>query len=580
MSSRPLPWILAGLVAGATVFQLASAPGTSTAAEPTRSPVAVPTAARDGEERMVTPKELESRRPAARDRAAGAPQHLGLGESDLTTYTFELSVVDGDDQPLSGAAVYLAPWPGPLSHAGVTDVRGRLRVQWTARRTSMRVAFAAAHPREGASNLRVVELTARPFAAMVELRPPSNHGVRELEPLDTPNPWSSADAHRARLDERGLLRFSAEAPGLPGAALELPRGWSFPAACAATSALPDVVPQAHAFGVAREPNGRPARGVRVRASEAMLDFELSTRSQDDGAFVLGPLPRDGAHVSVGGGDAGRYETELGFGVEPFQHLNPSLQRGREVVGRCIDAVGRPLQGWRVELSDPGSRPPWADMAWTVADGSFRVPNVPSALLRIDLLPPGSRPSLPFAIARAVQAEDEILLDSSGGFADRCAITLDVLDAEGACVDRAEALLAPIDGDRAIRLEFDAVRRSFRARDLPAGRYALHVHAPNHRSIEREVGLVREGEVDLGTLRFEANESVVIELSGGLGATEVRLERADADPPLYLGSFQARGRWRMRLPAGDYVLYSREANSERATPFTVVAGRPNAVRIER
>lgn len=578
MSSRALPWILAGLVAGMMVLPFASAPGTSSAAELPSAPAAGPAAAREGAERMLTPQELEPRRPAARDRSGGAPKGLGSVEPDLTTYAVELTVVDGDDQPLSSALVYLGPWPGPLSFAGRTDLRGRLSVQWTARRPSLRVAFAAAHGIEGASSTRIVELTARPHCAAIALRRP---GAREEVVHPESFGWAYSEARRARIDERGLLHFSCETSGLPGAALELPAGWSFPGAASVPAPeVPDAVPLAHVFGVVREPDGRPVPGARVRASEAALDFELSTRASEDGTFELGPLPRDGAHVSIGGGDAGRYETELGFGVEPFQWLHPSLQRGRELVGRCVDAVGRPLQDWRVELSDPGSRTPWADVAWTAGDGSFRVANVPPALLRIDLLPPGGRPSLPFASARAVLAEDEILLESSGGFADRCAITFDVQDAEGASAERVEALLAPIDGDRAIRFEFDFVRRSFRARDLPAGRYVLHVHAPAHRSIEREVVLVREGELDLGTLRFEPNESVVVELPGGLGATECRLERADTDPPLFLGAFLARGRWRMRLSAGEYVLYLREGAGERAVPFTVVAGRPNGLRVER
>ncbi|MBK7878390.1 MAG: carboxypeptidase regulatory-like domain-containing protein [Planctomycetes bacterium] len=577
MSSKVLPWFAVGLAAAVTLLELASSPASSSAAASVAHPGAPAPEREPEQEALSSAGETSARRSAARTAPASAARSSpSTRDATGTLYTFELWVLDADDQPLPGAEVRLAPWPHPIARVGTTDARGRLRVQWRAARESMRVAFAASHPELGASSLRLAELTTRPFAAAIELR-----GGARPSASTPPGPEL-----RARLDEDGLLRFPSDVAALPGEPIELPTGWSFPGATrAVSSTVPADVPQVHVGGVVREPDGDPVAGARVRASSPELEFELSTRSHADGAFTLGPLPRDGAHVSVGGGELGRYETELGAGVEPFQLLRPSLQRGRELHGRWRDALGRPLAGWRVELFDTGAKSPWADTAITDAEGRFTVPNVPATMLGLDLVAPDAVGGLPFDGVRGFWPEARDEFDAPWTPSERSTLVFRVVDAFGSLVDDADVRLEPVSGDRAQWVEFDPALDAHRAEGLPPGSYRLWVNAAGrHAALHpTEFELAPGDELDLGVVALEGLTPVVVELPARYGAAECRLETADTDPPLVLGAFRARGRFRVDLQAGAYTLHvltSEADRAERVERFEVLPGRTRVVRLPR
>lgn len=529
--------------------------------------------------------------PAVRTSAARA-------DDETTLYTFDLTVLDEGDLPLAGAAVYLAPADEQLNAIGWTDARGHLRVQWRSPRASLRIAYGAEHPAHGASNVKLAELTATPYAAAIELRataeprvPASDELVDgfaprtnailpalEHEPL---SPWRVARTVQARFDAEGLLHFAAPLDNVPGEKLAAPAGWTLPPPPLALSHTPAAGDDVTWVRGTVTDSGSAAQPLaRVRATVAESGFSVSTRTRTDGSFGLGPLPARGARVAFGGGDLGRAAVELGRSEEHVQVLRPALQRGRELVARLSDREGRALAGWKAELASTGLGSAWADVAWTDDEGKLRVPNVPAHMLRLDVFAPVAEDALPAASVYALWAgpESELALDTRAD--ERAALALRVIDAAGRSVDDAEVRLTAADGDRAALLAFDPVRQAFRANALPAGKYRLALQrAGEHAFVwPGTLALDDGGELDLGALAFERRGRLVVEPSHGAVIT-YDLARASEAGEVWVASFRARGRWLLELPAGRYVLNAVADAVRKTSTFEIAAGRMRALALD-
>lgn len=598
--SRAFVWTAAA-AASVALVRLTLAPSATeaaVAAEPRAAPMA------------ASPREVTSDTPHPEARPARAPslappEHVpavrtrAARDADATTlYTFDLAVFDGDDQPLPGATVFLAPADGLCNAIGWTDARGHLRVQWRSPRASLRIAYGCEHPAHGASNVKLAELTATPFNAAIQLRGSADTRVAALDELapgfvprasvvlpavepERVSPWRDLRASEARFDAEGLLQFTEPLDTVPGERLTAPAGWTLPPAPPEPQHAPapgDDVTLVR--GIVTDSGSAAQPFARVRATTLDSAFSASTRTRADGSFGLGPLPARGTRVSFGGGDLGRAFVELGRSDERVQVLRPALQRGRELAVQLVDREGRALAGWKVELASPGAPIAWADSAWTDADGRLRVPNVPASMLRLDAFAPGAEDTLPAASVRALWAgaERELTLDTR--VAERAALALRVVDATGRPVDDAEVRLTPENGDRATLVAFDPAHGDRRATALPAGKYRLSIRRAGERAFEwpGTLALDDASELELGPVAFERKGRLALEPSSAELVT-YDLARSEPAGDVWLASFRARGRWLLELPAGRYALVATSGTLRRATVFEIAAGRVRAVALD-
>lgn len=615
--SRAFVWTAAATAATVALVRSTFAPSASelaAAAEPhaqALTPAAheTPSSATPAKPSAAPELALPDRTPARRASAA-------RDVDDATLYTFDLAVLDADDQPLPGAAVYLAPANGMFVAAGWTDTRGHLRVQWRSPHGSLRIAYGCEHPAYGASNVKLAELTATPFSASIQLRetaeprvaagdelatgfaPRTNVVLPEREPEHL-SPWRRVRTSQARFDAEGLLHFTEPLDDVPGEKLAAPAGWTLP--------LPPPEPQ-HAplpgedvtrvRGLVMDSNSAAQPLARVRATTLDSGFSASTRTRADGSFGLGPLPARGTRVAFGGGDLGRAYVELGRSDERVQVLKPALQRGRELAVQLFDRDGRALAGWKIELASAGGNTAWSDVAWTDGEGFLRVPNVPAHMLRLDAFAPGAEDTLPAASVRALWANSarELALDTR--VAERAELALRVVDSAGRPVDDAEVRLTPEDGDRAVLVAFDPVQQRHHASALPPGKYRLALRRAGERAFEWPGALALEdgSAVDLGPLAFERRGRLAVEPSNGgelpnggalsnsgalLNGAVITydLARHESVGEVWLASFRTRSRWLLELPAGRYVLVATSGAVRRTATFEITAGRVRAVAID-
>ncbi len=474
-------------------------------------------------------------------------------------------------------------------------------MQFAAALDTQRASSSPASTRYGCSPLRVIELTPRPFHLAIELRPapdaprfaaeeagaifdarspaplPSD---RQENALATPG-LAHAGVDTARIDERGRLRFAQLLESLPGTALDAPRGWTLPEP--APLVTRDFDPRDGSIfvkGVVRDTRGARVADARVRAHDAERQLEFSTRSFQDGSFGLGPLPSRGMQLSIGGGDSGRYETSLSGAGERFQSVQAALSRARELSGTLTDESSLPLSNWRLEVRDSSGATAWADVAWTDARGRFAVPNAPSTMLRVDVFAPDGGGGFPVLSERGLWAQPECVIAVPAGAERSSSLRVQVASADGALVDDAEVRLESETGDHAACAVRGEVTGEYVARRIPAGRYRVTIHHRGDRSIvwQERIEVGGDAVSDLGLVVLERRAVLAVEAEPGLGVIEYSLERRVGAWRVLVGAFEARGRWSVRVGAGEYVLRARGGAGERVWEVEVDSRRVRVVRV--
>ncbi len=149
-------------------------------------------------------------------------------------------------------------------------------------------------------------------------------------------------------------------------------------------ALP-TIPKDDAYtGVVRDSDGKPIAGASISAErwrESRWEVLATARSNRNGEFVLGPLPR--AHLSAVARAEG-YASER-KPAKTGARLEFKLKKGGNLLGKVVDAVtGEPvpdcyLSGW----SQSGD---WYEQTRTGKDGTFKFPSVPPGRLWLNVLP--------------------------------------------------------------------------------------------------------------------------------------------------------------------------------------------------
>jgi hypothetical protein len=135
--------------------------------------------------------------------------------------------------------------------------------------------------------------------------------------------------------------------------------------------------------VVLDPDDEPAAGVRVRVagSRTGLDAPLAEgRTDDEGRLTLGPVsvPSEGVWV-VAESEGRRAEVRAALDDSWSAGIAVTLRLGAvvEVVGRVLDAQGRPQAGLHVRSGDWSRRAsPEEDVVRTDRDGSYRLAAAP------------------------------------------------------------------------------------------------------------------------------------------------------------------------------------------------------------
>ncbi|MEM9803207.1 MAG: sigma-70 family RNA polymerase sigma factor [Planctomycetota bacterium] len=529
-------------------------------------------------------------------------------------------VVDGAEEPVAGASVWLAPdganaWVGSTAVAtyvddepvATTDAEGRFALPTIGRARTVG-AFAPGR----APSLAIDLGEPSGMALQVTLRLEADGGVvvgRILDPSGEPlagadvflDAFSRLDGERVdaphlrtRTGPDGRYRFDSVRPGRPDL---LVRTTGFAATRAqvdvvagATSALDVTVESgARVEGIIRDPDGAPVEGALVHGARRRWNdlpdsrFAVATRTDELGRYALDGVRRGAVWLTVDAGDAGFHQELLAERVEALARVDVVLERGAEIAGQVVDGDGQPVPGIVVECVAEGT---WSGKRRSTDDeGRFLFPACQEVPHGLRFLEAGSL----VARRRAEPGEEEITISLEASVRPTAELRGTVVDAAGRPVEARSLVLVDADTGRSASVSARSFGSgTFRAGPLRAGRYRVHVVTADHPAHEvegvvelrqskaREIGLVElgaRGWVRVGLAATHASEVEnarvrIVDESGGT-------VRAWAVPVP-----AARAPFTAALPAGDYrIIASADGHAPIVAPFTVASDEVRSVDVE-
>lgn len=535
--------------------------------------------------------------PAAREALAATPEPQAppSAAADLgAPYTMRVTgvVVDGRDLPLANATVYAAPVLHCMNEAVKTGPDGSFELAWRAHVPRMRVALTVAG-HGGWHGLREVEVTSgiparvrvQAFATSLvgrlqllvvadgRVMSHSQHGAPPFEPRLT-SPYNFRHTGEATIEERlattttqlSLLHrlTLVSAVGDFQVSLDQPAPPSDPGSAALEGtlyALPDV----------------PAGSAHVTALRDGVEVG-ATAADPEGRFRLDNLAPGPVTLRAGGGDFGVATMQADLLAGQTLRWDLLLDRGVELTGRLLDAEGKPLPAWLVEI-EGASDAPWADGTHTIADGSFAIPNCPPGPMRVLVRRPNDWNALPVHVVDGVRAGAPIEITLDAASLAVGSVRALVTDEEGTPLGGAQVRLWHEEAQRGLRLAEGDEAGQHGAQDVPAGRYRIEYGHEGHGFLDGGEIVVRAGENDAGELRFRPRGTLAIVvvdrgLAGGDLVVRVLERRGDVDtlvdalarPDLFVRAFLESalsgvvnvhstlvdaGPTRRSLPPGDY-----------------------------
>jgi 5-hydroxyisourate hydrolase-like protein (transthyretin family) len=131
-------------------------------------------------------------------------------------------------------------------------------------------------------------------------------------------------------------------------------------------------------GAVFDAGGAPAANVAVQIGNKGEFFRLSTRTDDNGRFSLESLPA--AEVCIRASDPRRGRAQATILLVAFRttRCDLRLSTGRDLRGRVVDEVGRPVPGVEIQVVVDVDGLPAAKYEHTDADGRFCVQTLPDA----------------------------------------------------------------------------------------------------------------------------------------------------------------------------------------------------------
>jgi RNA polymerase sigma-70 factor (ECF subfamily) len=360
----------------------------------------------------------------------GSGERTGSGASAraIPTPTFEfeleLTLLDHLDRSDASTAVFAAPAGGTLNLVGSTDVDGRFTLRtraWSAR-TELDVALGAD------SVVRRVALTGGK-QSLVLRTPPLPRITRKGEPPVDPTertvvasnanvlnsrlqrtPHASYDASRHVTFFEPLMEFgareAAQDPVAPPDDMSEIFEENFVAISDYTvqedgSDKEAPAPRCRVAGVVLDSDGAARAGVVVSLRRTDEGGWTSWSSDERGLFEFKDLAPGEYVVRASGDELGAAHGRLTLSAGQRVNWDARLERGDVFEGELVDASGRPLRDWSVEVE--GAR--GADLARTDENGRFVLANAPSGALRV-LARPIVLPAVPpLVLADGVHAAD-------------------------------------------------------------------------------------------------------------------------------------------------------------------------------
>ena len=516
--------------------------------------------------------------PALEDASASAREtvtsELAAAEAAaLREHVVQLNgfVRDGDDLPVAGKWIYVAPRAGVLNQAVRTDARGRFELSIASRRRSLDVLVAVqGDSRSGFLDLMALTLTAG-SPTHVDLSTGVSEGDASAYSLTfdavvgsdegggsrasyfrvvniaTPDPLL-ANAQAMVFDAEGVGRFhgSTSAALCPGSTPV--QTWSAPGAvtlgavnslrlvdsavASSEYELPLVhwdaglqviqgdeqAPTATIRGKVQDLAGRPVADASVAALSIPANGEdrtlgavrARTRTDAEGNYELTGVPVGACELIAGGGGHGvaRFVTEVAEADELV--WEPSLVRGRELVGTLVDEDGAPLAEWSVEIVVREARHLFTKRTQTDEAGRFAFANLPNDRLALFARKASSR-GLHRPLAEGIGANgdlgDLIVPETE---AEGATVSLEVVAVDGDESSRSQARLESLAHGRALHLRFVPEEGRHVARDVPAGTYRLVVLSPVGSEVVVEpLRIDAFGTADLGVVELPAPASLAL-----------------------------------------------------------------------
>jgi RNA polymerase sigma-70 factor (ECF subfamily) len=299
------------------------------------------------------------------------------------------------------------------------------------------------------------------------------------------------------------------------------------------------------------------------------------RTDDKGNFRFADVRPGALELRAGGGDAGLARAHVEVAGGKTTHWDARLLRESVIRGRAIDAQGKPLAGWIVEVEDQQRQ--WNDACKVRDDGSFVLPNQPPGLATVLLRSKDDAVKLPVAIAGSVLPDSNELLIRYDAAAAAGKLQLEPQLPEGVQDVQIEVRVWQEETGRGAAMTKGKDSPVFALGGLCAGWYRIEVGATQLGWTDAGRQWVDgKGTLDLGRFALPKPGRVHIEHSkdsvpaGDELQQQICVRRPDCD--VRVEDAQAARGTDLVLPPGDYWLLWRDLRGARhVRAFAIRAG---------
>ncbi len=283
------------------------------------------------------------------------------------------------------------------------------------------------------------------------------------------------------------------------------------------------------FGTVHDAAGAPLAKVDVEAGEWSELGRRGQRSAADGTFRLeglatGPLRMRASHDTLG-----KCEETLQLTAGEQRRWDPVLSIGLQLLGKVVDADGKPIAEVMVEGSLEGGTPEasWWGMENTDEAGRFTMKNcLPGHTVQLSFRRKSSFPELvvngvvPGPDERVVTLPKEAWVYIQGT----------VLGPDDRVLPNVHVSPRQRNGNNSPAETADGKTGAFRYGPYPPGTYSLHLAADGYPAIRLPDRTLGPDEVwDLGTLHFQRGGTLAVQLVGEAAVVPTELTLRVLDP---------------------------------------------------